>query len=149
MTMWQVFRELIGEFSQTGEGQHLIATIDLVLGERLPTAQHMPQTLLTVQVKPHEDVLQDGHVLEQRRELKGAHQTACHDVMGFEPCNRLAGKDNGASSGWQETAQEIETGRLPGAIRTNEPDNLTLLNGKINTIDSGESPKVLRQVLCF
>ena len=126
-----------------------MATADFVLGKRVPTEQHMPETLPTVQVEPHEDVLQDGHVLEQRRELKGAHQTACHDVMGFETCKRLAGKDNGASSRWQETAQEIETGRLPGAIRTNEPDNLTLLNGKINTIDSSESPKVLRQVLCF
>ena len=69
--------------------------------------------------------------------------------MGFETCKRLIDKGNGAGSGWQETAQEIETGRLPSAIRTNEPDNFTFLNGKIDTIDSGESAKVLRQVLCF
>ena len=126
-----------------------MATVDFVLGKRLPTEQHVAQALPTVQVEPHEDVLQDGHILEQRRVLKGAHQTACHNVMGFEACKRLADKGNGTGSGWQKAAQEVETGGLPGAIRTNEPDNLTLLNGKIDTIDSGESAKVLRQVLRF
>ena len=149
MTMRQVFRELIGEFTQTGEGQYLMATANFVLRKRVPTEQHVPKIFPTVQVEPHEDVLQHGHVLEQRRMLKGAHQTACHNVMRFETCKRLADKSNGAGSGWQKTAQEVETGRLPGTIRTNEPDNLTLLNGKIDTINSGEPTKVLRQVLCL
>ena len=69
--------------------------------------------------------------------------------MGFETCKRLADKGNSAGSGWQKTAQEVETRRLPGAIRADEPDNLALFNGKIDTINSGESAKVLRQVLCF
>jgi hypothetical protein len=115
----------------------------------VPTEQHAPKAFPTVQVEPHENVLQDGHVLEQRRVLKGAHQTAGHDVMGFETCKTLADKGNGAGSGWQKTAQEVETGSFSGAIRTNKPDNLTLLNSKIDTIDSGESAKILRQVLCF
>ena len=149
MSMWQVFRQLIGQFLQAGEGQYFMAMVDLVLGKRLPAEQHVPQPLPTVQVEPHEDVLQDGHVLEQRRVLKSAHQTACHNMMGFEASQRLTDKGNGAGSGWQKPAQEVETGRLPGAIRTNEPDNLTLLNGKIDTIDCGESAKVLRQVVCF
>src|SRR5262245_39062243 len=101
-----------------------------------------------MQVEPHEDVLQDSHVLEQRRVLKGAHEAACHNVMGFETCKRLADKGNGAGSGWQKTAQEVEAGRLPSAIRTNEPDNLTLLTGQSATIDRGECAKVLRQVMC-
>jgi hypothetical protein len=80
--------------------------------------------------------------------LKGAYQTARHNMMGFEPHERLADEGNGAGSGWQKTAQEVETRRFPGTIRTDKPDNLTLLNGKIDTVDSGESAKVLRQVLC-
>jgi hypothetical protein len=70
-------------------------------------------------------------------------------MMGFATCKRLAGKRNNAGSGWQETAQEIETGRLASAIRTNEPDNLPFLDGKVDTIDRGESTKVFRQVLRF
>jgi hypothetical protein len=81
--------------------------------------------------------------------LKGAHQTAGHNVMGFETCQRLADKGNGAGRGGQKTAQKVETGRLPGAIRANEPDNLALLNRKVNTIDRGEPAKVLCQALCF
>jgi hypothetical protein len=69
--------------------------------------------------------------------------------MGSEARKRLADKGNSAGSGRQKTAQEVETGRLPGAIRTNEPDNLPLLNGQIDTVDSGEPTKVLRQVLRF
>jgi len=126
-----------------------MATAHFVLGKRVPTEQHVPKVFPAVQVEPHKNVLQDSHVLEQRRVLKGAHQTTGHDVMGFETCKRLADKGNGASSGWQKTAQEVETGRLPSAIRTNEPDNLTLLNGQIDTIDRGESAKVLRQILRF
>ena len=149
MPVGQVFCKLIGEFLQASEGQYLMATVDFVLGKRLSTEQYMPQTFPTVQVEPHEDVLQDGHVLKQRRELKGAHQAAGYDVMGFEPCHRLAGKGNGAGSGGQETAQEVETSRLPGAIWTNEPDNLAFFNGKIDTMDGSEPAKILRQILCF
>ena len=35
----------------------------------------MPQTFLTVQVEAHEDVLQHGHLLEQRGVLKGTDDT--------------------------------------------------------------------------
>src|SRR5215471_17013777 len=104
MTMWQVFRELIGEFTQTSEGQYLMATADFVLRKRVPTEQYVPKVFPAMQVEPHEDVLQDGHVLEQRRMLKGTHQTACHNVMGFETRKRLAEKGNGAGSEWQKTA---------------------------------------------
>jgi hypothetical protein len=69
--------------------------------------------------------------------------------MGFETCKRLAGKRNSAGSGGQETAQKVETGRLPSAIWTNESDNVPFLHGKVDTIDRGESAKVPRQVLRF
>jgi hypothetical protein len=69
--------------------------------------------------------------------------------MGFETYKRPAGKRNRAGSGWQETAQEVETGRLPSTIRANKSDNLPFLHGKVDPIDRGESAKVLRQVLRF
>ena len=69
--------------------------------------------------------------------------------MGFEACHRLACKANSTGSGWQETAQEVETGRLACTVCANQPDNLAFRNGKVDTIDSGEPTKVLRQVLHF
>ena len=113
MTM-QVFRELSGKFTQTGEGQHLIATIDLVLGEGLPTEQHMPEAFPTVQVEPYEDVLQDGHVLEQCRELKGRTRPRATDVMGFKPAIDSPAKTMVPAVGGRQPLRRLKQVVFPG-----------------------------------
>ena len=52
-----------------------------------------------MQVESHEHVLQDRHILEQRRVLKGAPQTAGHDVVRFETRHWLPMKGDRARCG--------------------------------------------------
>ena len=108
-----------------------------------------PQPLATVQVHAEEDVLQRRHVLEERGELEGAHQPALDDLMRLKPVMSSPPKTDGAGRRPQEAGQQIEAGRLAGAVRADEADDLALVDGEVDVVDGGESAEVLGEVTRF
>jgi hypothetical protein len=53
------------------------------------------------------------------------------DRVGLQRANLLPGKDNTPRGRLDQAADEIEEGGLAGAVRTDEADDLALLQGKV------------------
>src|SRR5262249_38138750 len=139
MSVRQVPRELIGVRHEPGEVQHLAGASDLVGREVAPTEQYLARTLAGVQMQPQQDVVEGGHLLEERRELKRAHEPARGDLMRSQARDVFAVEDDRATGGPQETAQEIEAGRLPGPIGTDQPDDFALVDTELDVVDRGQA----------
>src|SRR5438034_5619180 len=69
--------------------------------------------------------------------------------MRFEVSNSLSVEGDGPRCGWQKTAQQVEPGRLPTPIRTNQTDDLSLPDGNVDTVDGCQSTEVLGEIRCF
>src|SRR5262245_42855400 len=122
---------------------------NFVAWEGVAVPERLPQPAAALQVESQQDVLQHRHVLKQRRQLKGTHQTTRHDLMRFEAGNLLAIEGDGARRGRQKTAQQVETGGLASSIWTNQGDDFPLSDAEIDTVDSCQATEVLGEMVCF
>ena len=139
MSVRQVPGELVGVRRQSGELEHVTPARDLVRREIASTEQHLPRTLAAVQMQTEQDVLEGGHLLEERGELKRPHQPAPGDLMRSQPRDVLAVEDDGAPRRSQEPAQEVEAGRLAGPVGADQADDLALVDGEVDAVDGGQA----------
>src|SRR5262249_59739009 len=95
-----------------------------------------------VQVQAQQDVLERRHLLEERGELKRPDETAGGDLVRPKPGDVLAVEDDRAGGGPQEAAQEIEAGRLAGAVGSDEADDLAFLDGEVDVVARGQAAEV-------
>src|SRR5437899_2995159 len=100
---------------------------------------HLRRTLAAVQMQTEQDVLEGGHLLEERGELKRPHQPAPGDLMRSQPRDVLAVEDDGAPRRSQEPAQEVEAGRLAGPVGADQADDLALVDGEVDAVDGGQA----------
>ena len=84
-----------------------------------------------------------GHLLEERGELESSDESASGDLVRLETGDALAVEDDRAAGRSEKAAQQIEAGRLAGAVGADQTDDLTLVDGEIDVAD-GRQPAELR-----
>src|SRR5438132_408619 len=145
MPVRQVLRRVIGVRGQPHEGQHLTALVDLLARKHAAAQQQLAEALLRVKVQAQKDVLQRRHLLEQRGELKRAHQAELDDPMRPPPGDVMAVEPDRSGRGREEPRQQVEARGLAGAVGADQADDLPLVDGEIEAVDRGQSPEVLAE----
>src|SRR5262249_52243206 len=54
-----------------------------------------------------------------------------------------------AARGLEEVRQEVEAGRLPGAVRADEGVDAAAVDLEVDVLDRDETPELLGQLACF
>ena len=78
--------------------------------------------------RPGHDVLQYGHAGEQPHALQGAGDAQTSQLVRLEPLEPLAAPAQDALVGIDEPADDVEQGRLTGAVGADHPQHLTRLD---------------------
>src|SRR5471032_2389838 len=86
---------------------------------------------------------------ENSGNLKRTDHTHAGDLGRFRGRDVLAVEQNLPGSRDQEFSEQVETGRLAGAIGTDQGVDMTTLDFQIDIADSGESLEFLGQTSCF
>src|SRR6516162_9285576 len=69
-------------------------------------------------------IVEDGELEAQPRALEGPGDARSVDLLGCGPGERGAVEDDLPPGGGKETSEDVEEGRLPGAVRPDEPQQL-------------------------
>src|ERR1700683_270488 len=81
------------------------------------------------------------------RNLEGARDAAASDRRGCLPRNILAAKENRARSRLQEPGEQIEQGRLAGAVRADQGVNFAPPNVERHAVHRDEPLELLDQAV--
>ena len=92
------------------------------------------------------DVVEHGHVGKQRIVLKHHARFA---AIGGAGAHHLAGDQHVAFGGMQEARDQPQRGRLPAAARSEQGQELPLLDPKVHVVDGHEIAEVLADVAEF
>src|SRR3974390_2529207 len=93
------------------------------------------------------DILHHGHPCEGTRKLEGACDAAVDDLVRSEPSERSAVEPHAATIGADESGQQIEHGRLAGAVWSQDAGNRAGLQSEGNVLDGVEAAETLVQPL--
>src|ERR687884_197474 len=78
--------------------------------------------------RPDQDVLEHVELDEQARDLERSRQTEAGDAVGRQPGDPPAVVDDRARRRLLEPGNDVEQGRLAGAVRTDHADDLARLD---------------------
>ena len=106
-------------------------------GER-PVAQ--------VEVSAEHQVVDQGEVREQLDALEGAGHAERRDVVRSHADDLLAGEANAALLRPVDAGQDVEDGRLAGAVGTDDREQLARLDGERDTVDRDHAGEPQRHV---
>ncbi len=94
-------------------------------------------------MRPDRDILDDRHV---RHQLDMLERTR-HPKVGDRPCRQvshpLPADPDFAGTQFFDPRQKIERGGLPGAVRPQKRDDLTLADGKADAVDGDKTAEPL------
>ena len=113
----------VGEFAHADEPQpvHRGSSRLLLDGDDPPVGERQRgEVLARLVLHRHHHVLQAGEPVEQPHVLERAHQTLARDLRRVEPDELLAVQLHRAGVGGDGAGEEVEHGRLPGAVRPDE-----------------------------
>src|SRR5207245_9033130 len=85
------------------------------------------------------DALERGLRLADRGELERPHQATSGDLVRPEAGDVLAVEDDRAPGRSQDPGQQVETGRLAGAVGADQADDLALVDGEVDAVDGGQA----------
>jgi hypothetical protein len=71
------------------------------------------------------------------------------NFMGLQVLDRPAVKEDLAGGQGEIVVDQIEDGRLSGAVRPDQTEDLSLLDLEADPVDGGQSPKKFNQFLRF
>ena len=93
-------------------------------------------------MRADEHVFEHGHVVEEDDVLEGARDPQPRDRVRTRSSQVLALEENAAGVGAVEPRDEIEERRLPGPVRSDQPDDLALLQleGDVGESDDPAEP---------
>jgi hypothetical protein len=93
------------------------------------------------------DVVENREFLEQRHPLKGPDHTHLGDLAGPQ-AGDFAILEADAAAGWfVEAADDVEEGRLAGAVGTYHAADLPFLDGHRDTVEGVEAAEPLADVV--
>ena len=93
------------------------------------------------------DVLEDREAREGLHDLERAREAAAADFKGLEAVDAFALEEDLPSRGRVVAVDDVEDGRLAGAVRADEPEDLPLLDRKGHVADGLEAAETFRDVL--
>ena len=83
-----------------------------------------PHARMAAQVRTDRDVLEHRHRRQQLHVLERPADAAADDLARCEPVDALATERDRAAHRLQHARHEVEGGRLAGAVRADQPDDL-------------------------
>ena len=98
-------------------------------------------------MRADEQVLEHGHVLEEHDVLEGARDSESHDPVRRRSSQVLAVEEDAAAVRAIEPRDQIEERRLSGAVRPDQPDDLSLLQRKRDVGEGDDAAEPPRDVL--
>src|SRR5277367_689201 len=94
-------------------------------------------------------VVLDAEIGEDAAVLKGPSESEGGDSLGAHSLDRPAVEPDRAGVGAIESADEVEGGRLAGAVGADHADEFALVDMKIEALDRGDAAETPRQSLNF
>ena len=92
----------------------------------------------------HHQIFPYGEVVEQLRALPGSGEPPLRAHVRRQPCE-IAAVELGTARGTDEPGDRVDERRLAGAVRSDQPDQLTLLDGDVDGVDGPHTPEANRQ----
>src|SRR5579864_1813646 len=96
---------------------------------------------------PHQDVLERRHMLEEADVLEGPPHAALGDRVRRLAGDVLAEKGNPARRRSVDAGEHVEEGRLPGAVRPDQRDDLATRDDEVDVVDGDEAAELLAELL--
>src|SRR5262249_41809008 len=103
----------------------------------------------TLSLKRDAHVLEHGQVRKHRGDLERAYQAHARYRSGTRAGDVVALVHDAAARGLEEVRQEVEAGRLPGAVRADEGVDAAAVDLEVDVLDRDETPELLGQLACF
>src|SRR5512143_1352961 len=104
-----------------------------------PEIEGMP----AVALQRDADVLEDGEIGEDRRDLERADEALARDRRGSCPGDLLALVENVARRRREEMREQVEAGRLAGAVRPDQRVDRAALDAQRHVLDRDEALELL------
>lgn len=82
----------------------------------------------------HHHIIQSAHLRKWPRGLKGPTNTQFLDLVGFAQSRFFVGKQNSAARCSVAAGDQIEQGRLPSPIGSNETDDFTFVDAEVDLL---------------
>src|SRR5438876_3208370 len=89
------------------------------------------------------NVLDRGHVLEETDVLKSAGDAESGDLVGWPPRDVGPGEDDPPAGGFVQARDDVEEGRLAGAVRSDEADDRPFRDREVDRAHRDESTELL------
>src|SRR5438270_3025498 len=119
----------------------LLAVLGRCLEERVP------QLRVHSTVLPETHVVEGRHVLEEPDVLERPRDAERRDLVRLRAGDLAALEDDPSGGGREYSGDPVEERGLTRAVRSDQRENLALLDVKRDVVDSHESPEALRDVV--
>ena len=121
------------------------AALLLALDRRLE--QGVPELRAHPAVLPQTDVVQSGHVLEEPDVLEGACDAERGDLVRLGAGDLAVLEDDAAGRRRKDAGDPVEERGLPGAVRTDEGEDLALLDVERHIVHGHQAAETFRDVV--
>ena len=112
-----------------------------------------PAAPVAAEAQPLVDGERDGlerrEIAEQLVDLEGAHQAAAHPRLGPEPRDVLARQQDSAGGGRQHAGQQVDEGRLAGAVRPDQRLARAALEAEGDVVGGDDAAEALAEAQGF
>ena len=98
-------------------------------------------------MEPHQDVVDDAHILEQTDILEGAGDAHAAELGGGFPGGADPVQEDVAPGGLVDVGEQVEDRGLSRAVGTDEAGDLRPPDGDLKFVDGGEAAEVDAQVV--
>ncbi len=119
----------------------LLPALERCLEERVPELRAHPAVLAKT------DVVERRHVLEEPDVLEGARDPKRRDLVRFGARDLAVLEDDAAARRWEDAGDPVEESGLSRTVRTDEGEDLALLDVECHVVDRDEAAEAFRDVV--
>src|SRR5215207_4938024 len=94
----------------------------------------------------NEDVLERSHVVEKADVLKGTGHAERRDFVRRQTDSRPTVEVDAAGGRLVDAGEDVEEGRLAGAVRPDQADDLSARDNEVDVVDGDQSSELLPDV---
>src|SRR6266540_77787 len=123
-----------------------LARLLLLLLEARRTEDRAEHATLDAAVPGNEDVLERSHVVEEADVLKGPRHAERRDFVRRQTGDRPAVEVDAARGRLVHAGEDVEEGRLAGAVRPDEADDLSARDDEVDVVDGDQPSELLPDV---
>ncbi len=152
MPLRKIARKLVLDGAEAEEIEDLVgrAAERLLVAPRRRRADiEAGEARARAEVMRDDDAVARRHALEDRGLLEGAHDALAGDEMGREPRDQLAVETHLAPRRLHERRDQLEDGRLAGAVGADDRQDRVRLDVERDFVDRGQAAEALGEVANF